>query len=76
MSLMRKDVSNLMDCLNDQEKHVIDMRFGLKDGRTRTLSEAGKLIGVSRERARQIEAKAIRKLRNNRSSRGLKAYLN
>lgn len=76
MSLMRKDVSDLMECLNDQEKSVIEMRFGLKDGRTRTLSEAGKLIGVSRERARQIEAKAIRKLRNNRSSRGLKAYLN
>lgn len=76
MSLMRKDVSDLMECLNDQEKSVIEMRFGLKDGRTRTLSEAGKLIGVSRERARQIEAKAIRKLRNNRGSRGLKAYLN
>lgn len=76
MSLMRKDVSDLMECLNDQEKSVIEMRFGLKDGRARTLSEAGKLIGVSRERARQIEAKAIRKLRNNRGSRGLKAYLN
>ncbi|MBX9667442.1 MAG: sigma-70 family RNA polymerase sigma factor [Candidatus Obscuribacterales bacterium] len=76
MNLLKEDVDGLLTCLNDQEKSVIDMRFGLKDGTARTLSQAGQVLGISRERARQIEAKAIRKLRNSKVTSGLRAYLN
>ena len=76
LSLMKEDVDLLLHCLNTQERAIIDMRFGLRDGRTKTLAEAGSSIGVSRERARQIEAKALRKLRNSKSANSLKAYLN
>ncbi len=76
MNLLKEDVDGLLTCLNDQEKSVIDMRFGLKDGTARTLSQAGQVLGISRERARQIEAKAIRKLRNSKVTSGLRSYLN
>jgi RNA polymerase sigma factor (sigma-70 family) len=76
MKLMKQDVDTLLSCLNDQEKAIIDMRFGLKDGTVRTLAQAGQTLGISRERARQIESKAIRKLRNSKSAGDLKAYLN
>ncbi len=76
LNLLREDVDGLLTCLSDQEKSVIEMRFGLKDGTARTLSQAGQVLGISRERARQIEAKAIRKLRNSKVTNGLRAYLN
>ncbi len=76
MNLLKEDVGHLLTCLNDQEKTIIEMRFGLKDGTARTLSQAGQVLGISRERARQIEAKAIRKLRNSKGTNGLRAYLN
>jgi RNA polymerase primary sigma factor len=75
-NLLREDVGHLLTCLNDQEKTIIEMRFGLKDGTARTLSQAGQVLGISRERARQIEAKAIRKLRNSKVTNGMRAYLN
>lgn len=76
LNLLRQDVKDLLNCLGDQEKAIIEMRFGLEDGKPRTLSQAGQALNISRERARQIEAKAIRKLRNNKTCNGLKAYLN
>lgn len=76
MNLLKKDISDLLTCLNDQEKTIIEMRFGLTDGKPQTLSQAGQSLGMSRERARQIEAKALRKLRNNKVCSGLQAYLN
>lgn len=76
MNLLKEDVDGLLTCLSEQEKAVIEMRFGLKDGSTRTLSQAGQVLGISRERARQIEAKAIRKLRNSKATNELRSYLN
>ncbi len=75
-NLLKKDISELLTCLNEQEKSIIEMRFGLVDGKPRTLAQAGQSMGMSRERARQIEAKALRKLRNSKVSNGLRAYLN
>lgn len=75
-NLLKEDVDDLLTCLSEQEKSIIEMRFGLKDGHGKTLAEAGKVLGISRERARQIEAKAIRKLRNSKVTGGLRAYLN
>lgn len=76
MNLLKEDVGHLLTCLSDQEKTIIEMRFGLKDGTAKTLSQAGQVLGISRERARQIEAKAIRKLRNSKVTNSLRAYLN
>lgn len=76
MNLLKEDVDGLLTCLSEQEKAIIEMRFGLKDGNTRTLSQAGQVLGISRERARQIEAKAIRKLRNSKTTNELRSYLN
>ncbi len=75
-NLLRQDVTGLLTCLTDQEKAIIEMRFGLKDGTGKTLSQAGQVLGISRERARQIEAKAIRKLRNSKTMNGMRSYLN
>jgi len=75
-NLLRQDITGLLTCLTDQEKAIIEMRFGLKDGTGRTLSQAGQVLGISRERARQIEAKAIRKLRNSKTMNGMRSYLN
>ena len=54
-----------LDCLNKREKKVLELRFGLKDNQQRTLEEVGREFGVTRERIRQIESKALKKLRNN-----------
>jgi RNA polymerase primary sigma factor len=61
--------------LNDREKQVVRLRFGLDDGKPRTLEEVGQIFGVTRERIRQIEAKTLAKLRHPRRSDKLKDYL-
>ena len=65
----------LLDTLTDREQKVLKLRFGLEDGRARTLEEVGKQFDVTRERIRQIEAKALRKLRHPSRSKKLKDYL-
>ena len=65
----------VLDTLTDREQQVLRLRFGLDDGRARTLEEVGKVFNVTRERIRQIEAKALRKLRQPSRSRKLKDYL-
>ena len=73
--LLKEQVTEVLDTLNDREKKVLKLRFGLEDGRQRTLEEVGKEFGVTRERIRQIEAKALRKLRHPTRSKKLKDYL-
>jgi RNA polymerase primary sigma factor len=74
-ALLRNQVDSILDSLSIRESRVIALRFGLEDGRSRTLEEVGKEFGVTRERVRQIEAKALRKLRHPSRSRRLKDYL-
>jgi len=73
--MLREQVDSVLDTLNLREKDVLRLRFGLVDGRNRTLEEVGKEFNVTRERIRQIEAKALRKLRHPSRSRKLKDYL-
>ena len=73
--MMKKQLENVLDTLTDREENVMRLRFGLDDGRTRTLEEVGKVFGVTRERIRQIEAKALRKLRHPSRSKQLKDFL-
>ncbi|MBN1429602.1 MAG: RNA polymerase sigma factor RpoD [Anaerolineae bacterium] len=73
--LLKEQVRNVLNLLNDREREVLEMRFGLKDGQDHTLEEVGKYFGVTRERIRQIEAKALRKLRHPTRSRQLRDYL-
>ncbi len=73
--LLREQVQDVLNSLTDRESRVLKLRFGLEDGRTRTLEEVGREFGVTRERIRQIEAKAIRKLRHPTRSRKLRDYL-
>ena len=73
--LLREQVDSVLDSLNERERDVLRLRFGLVDGRNRTLEEVGKAFNVTRERIRQIEAKALRKLRHPSRSRKLKDYL-
>ena len=68
-------MKEVLDGLSDRERSVIERRFGLRDGQARTLEEVGQEFGVTRERIRQIEAKALRKLRHPQRSRKLKDYL-
>lgn len=72
---MRQDLENVMNTLNAREKQVVRWRFGLEDGRMKTLQEIGELMGVSRERIRQIESCAFRKLKNKKRSKHLFQYL-
>jgi RNA polymerase primary sigma factor len=74
--LLTRDIHELLLCLTTQEQDVINLRFGLKSGRPLTLAESGQVLGLSRERVRQIEFKAMKKLRNNNRVVGLKGYLN
>ncbi len=73
--LLREQVDSVLDSLSERERDVLKLRFGLEDGRNRTLEEVGKAFNVTRERIRQIEAKALRKLRHPSRSRKLKDYL-
>ena len=74
-TLLREKLIEVMDSLSDREKKVLIMRYGLDDGKERTLEEVGKEFHVTRERIRQIEAKALRKLRHPSRSKKLKDYL-
>jgi RNA polymerase primary sigma factor len=73
--LLKDQIEEVLDTLAPREKRIIQLRFGLEDGRDRTLDEVGKEFNVTRERIRQIEAKAIRKLRHPSRSRKLRDYL-
>ena len=73
--LLKEQINEVLGTLTDREQEVLKLRFGLDDGRTRTLEEVGKEFNVTRERIRQIEAKALRKLRHPSRSRKLKDFL-
>ena len=74
-SMLREQLMEVLDTLTEREQKVLKLRFGLEDGRTRTLEEVGKQFDVTRERIRQIEAKALRKLRHPSRSKKLKDFL-
>lgn len=74
-SLLKEQLEDVLSSLNDREQKVLKLRFGLEDGRARTLEEVGREFDVTRERIRQIEAKALRKLRHPSRSKKLKDYL-
>jgi len=74
-TLLREQISEVLDTLTERERNVLRLRFGLDDGRGRTLEEVGKEFNVTRERIRQIEAKALRKLRHPSRSKKLRDYL-
>ncbi len=73
--LLKEQVDQVLNTLSDRERRVLEERFGLKDGRPKTLEEVGKMFAVTRERIRQIEAKALRKLRHPSRGNKLKDYL-
>jgi RNA polymerase primary sigma factor len=73
--LLKEQIDAVLSSLSPREQRVLQLRFGLEDGRSRTLEEVGKEFNVTRERIRQIEAKALRKLRHPSRSRRLKDYL-
>lgn len=73
--LLREDLAEVLSGLSPRERDVLRLRFGMDDGRQRTLEEVGQLFGVTRERIRQIEAKALRKLRHPNRSKRLKEYI-
>ena len=75
-SLLREQLEEVLETLAPREKKVLELRFGILDGRTRTLEEVGKEFNVTRERIRQIEAKALRKLRHPSRSKKLRDFLN
>jgi RNA polymerase primary sigma factor len=73
--LLKEQVGDVLDSISQREKRVLELRFGLEDGRSRTLEEVGREFGVTRERIRQIEAKALRKLRHPTRSKKLRDFL-
>ena len=73
--LLKQEISEVLLTLTEREEKVIKLRFGLEDGKSRTLEEVGQMFGVTRERIRQIEAKALRKLKHPSRSRKLKDYM-
>jgi RNA polymerase primary sigma factor len=75
LTMLHSEVEDVLDTLTPRERRVLQLRFGLIDGHQRTLEEVGKRFGVTRERIRQIEAKALRKLRHPSRSKKLRDYL-
>ena len=73
--LLKEQIEDVFSCLTDREQQVLVLRFGLKDGKPRTLEEVGQHFSVTRERIRQIEAKALRKLRHPSRSKQLKDFI-
>ena len=73
-AILKDQITKLLDTLTEREQRVLILRFGLQDGRSRTLEEVGKEFNVTRERIRQIEAKALRKLRHPSRAKLLKGY--
>ena len=73
--MLKEQVEGVLDSLAFRGKRVLQLRFGLDDGRSRTLEEVGRELGVTRERVRQIEAKALHKLRHPSRSKKLKDFL-
>jgi RNA polymerase primary sigma factor len=73
--LLKEQIDDVLSHLSPRERRVVQLRFGLEDGRSRTLEEVGQEFNVTRERIRQIEAKSLRKLRHPSRSRKLKDYL-
>ena len=74
-TLLREQVGDVLGTISERERRVLELRFGLEDGRSRTLEEVGHVFGVTRERIRQIEAKALRKLRHPSRSNKLRDFL-
>jgi len=74
-SMLKEEIMEVLETLDDREKQILELRFGIKDGSTRTLEEVGSVFKVTRERVRQIESKALRKLRHPTRSRRLKTFL-
>ena len=74
--MLKEEISDVLLTLTEREEQVLRHRFGLDDGSSKTLEEVGQMFGVTRERIRQIEAKALRKLRHPSRSRKLKDFLN
>ena len=74
-SYLKEQIEDVFSCLTDREQQVLVLRFGLKDGKPRTLEEVGQHFSVTRERIRQIEAKALRKLRHPSRVNNLKTLL-
>ncbi len=75
LEMLKEQVRSVLTSLSERERNVLEMRFGFRDGKTHTLEEVGQMFGVTRERVRQIEAKALRKLRHPHHSRRLRDYL-
>ena len=75
LNILKEQIQDVLDELSDRERNVISLRFGITDGYPRTLEEVGKIFNVTRERIRQIEAKALRKLRHPRRSRKLRDFV-
>jgi len=75
MPTLREQIDEVLSTLTPREQQLLQLRFGLEDGRSRTLEEVGKQFNVTRERIRQVEAKALRKLRYPSRSRKLKNHL-
>jgi len=73
--MLREQLDSVLDTLTNREKRILELRFGIEDGRSRTLEEVGKEFDVTRERIRQIEAKALRKLRHPSRSNKLRDFL-
>jgi len=74
-TILKEEMDNILNTLTEREKRVLRLRFGIGDGYPRTLEEVGSIFNVTRERVRQIEAKALRKLRHPTRSRKLKNFL-
>jgi RNA polymerase primary sigma factor len=73
--LLERDLVRSLDELPERERMVLELRYGLNDGLRRTLEEVGRSLGITRERARQIEGEALRRLRQSESGAALRGYL-